>query len=182
MIDRNLNFNHHFSYIESKIDKMLDRIRRLIWMNSKIIIKEKMRLYHSVIVPTVIYAHQIWYIFIKNKVTYIDRLNRMQNKALRMITGAYKTTSINKLLEITGIIKLDQELQILCEIKKQLRNDIISNRSKYFNLDFQPYNLISKESIWCLTKSGPFNDHLIRFKLAENNLCRYCNYVEHYKK
>lgn len=186
MIDNRLSFKTHLTHIENKLDKVLMRIRKLNWLNRQMQIRVKIRIYHSVFIPTIIiYGHQIWFKFIKNKSTYIERLRMMQNKVLRLITGAYKTTNISKLYEITKTISIDQESTILGDLNinsnlnkldHKIKSDIINNRHKFFNLDFDTLDINCKEAIWCLTETGPFKVHLFKLKLVNDLICRYCNY------
>lgn len=106
---------------------------------------------------------------------------------IRTITGAYKSTNHQKLLEITGEVEIDIELNALNEtsqIEKSTRKDqrkLLAEesrrqRSNFFdftNLDFG--RIARKETIWCLTGTGPFKYHLNRIGKVEDLDYRFCD-------
>ena len=64
------------------------------------------------------------------------------------------------------------------KLKRESRDKQLNDRNKIFdsmNLDLR--QLKNKESIWCLTETGPFKNHLFKMNLIGINdeICRFCN-------
>ena len=188
VLDQRLTFNDHLEHIKQKAEQLAIRIRSLCWMNDEISLRKKMRIYRSVFRPTMMFGFEVWHQFIKEKKTYIERLQRMQNGVIRIITGAYRATNHQKLLEIVDEENIETELNDTKEanrhakrerreLKKRMREErgIEKEKSSHYsfvNLDFG--SIVRRESIWCLTGTGPFKYHLNRIGKVEDLDCRFC--------
>lgn len=186
VLDRRLTFNPHLDHIKQKVEQLAIRIRSLCWMNDEISLRKRMRIYRSVFLPTMTYGLKVWHQFVEKKTTYIARLQSMQNSVIRTITGAYKSTNHQKLLEITGEVNTETELDIIIqadqqeksargELKKQLREESRrESRSFYAFVNLIFGSLVTRAAIWCLTGTGPFKFHLNRIGKTEDLDCRFC--------
>ena len=121
VIDEKLLFKQLIEYLKSKNDKLIMRIKRMCWLNGNINMGRKMKLYFSVFIPNITYGHPVWYNSTYKKKTYLNDLNQIQNNILRAITGCYKNTNINKLLEIMKVIKLTDEMNILRQANETIK-------------------------------------------------------------
>ena len=179
-IDDKLKFYQHIKQIEKKIEILIFRINKMCWLNKKLTLKLKMKMYKNLFMPIVKYGHKIWFNEIKNKVTYVNILIKTQRKILRIITGAYQSTNSEKLLELTDTINIIQEINTNKQ-NHQNTNKVttkemsIEKREKYFNFgdNFDKMKLKDKRSIWCLTGTGPFKEFLFLIKKADDNICRF---------
>ena len=70
-------------------------------------VKYRLRLYKQVFLPMIAYGHEIWYPAIREKSTYLDRVNRLQRRVIRTILGAYRNASTARMLEIAEEIPLE---------------------------------------------------------------------------
>lgn len=188
MLDDKLLWNKHIEYISNKVNQLTLRIRSMCWMNRSIELKQKLKIYYSVMLPTVLYGFEVWYPDVVNKSTYMHKLIAVQRRTIRSITGAYCNTSTNKLLEITRVIPIDREMEIQFELrdnrseaknelKKQMRIDAFNERERIFDFGtMDTMKIKCRETIWCLTESGPFKKYLFNNNLVENDTCRFCNF------
>ena len=71
--------------------------------------KEKIALYKSVVLKMVDYGGEFWYSALEIK-KYRESLNRVQRRVLISMTGAFKTTSYEKLSLATNLISFDLEI------------------------------------------------------------------------
>ncbi|KFM71881.1 RNA-directed DNA polymerase from mobile element jockey, partial [Stegodyphus mimosarum] len=85
IIDKNLNFKEHISYILNKANAAFYSIYPIIGRKSKLNIKIKKMLYISLIRPILLYACPAW--AIANK-TERKKLDVIQNKILRSVVNA----------------------------------------------------------------------------------------------
>jgi hypothetical protein len=56
IIDDKLIFNKHIAHLETKIIKLIEITRRLMWMKKDIQLKYKKRIYYSVFLPIIMYG------------------------------------------------------------------------------------------------------------------------------
>ena len=150
-------------------------------------IKEKMRMYNGVFLPTVTYCSQIWYAEVSKKRSYMDKVIRLQRRMIRTISGSYKNASSEKLLEIVKAIPIDEELEILnktkecekeirTETRREMRRDRLNSRPSRLNVDeqFDTLAIKMRETVWCLTEAGPFGEYLYKYNLIDDPTCRFC--------
>lgn len=123
-------------------------------------------IYKSVFLPRIMYASEIWFPLILRKVTYRRILCSLQRSVL-MVTGAYKTTDSNKLLNLIGELNVEDEMilkEALITVKKEGRRSLKDKMKELYlenmsNFEFKAINLLdcsAKYTIWCISKNGPF--------------------------
>ena len=190
ILDTKLTFKDHLDHLKQKTESLAIRVNNLCWMNDKICLELKMQTYRSVLLPMITFGYEAWHKVVKSKTTYTDKLKQMQNRILRTVTGAYRSTSRNKLLEITKSIEIEEELEILSQTtklpkderrikRKELREERRTQRDRHF--DFNDLNfgkITSREAVWTLTGTGPFRSHLKRIGKAESSDCRFCGHTD----
>ena len=118
-IDAKLNFNKHLDKLEQKVKQSMN------WLNNTYIKKymtnpiNKIKIYECCIKSMILYGCEI-YEQVTNFKTKVNRLAKIQRLPLISITGAYRSTSIDKLNHITEIWPLKYEI-ILRNTKNKLR-------------------------------------------------------------
>ena len=133
------------------------------------------------------YAFEVWYPDISEKVTYLERLNKLQRRVLRAVMGAYRNASTIKLMELAGIVPIETELKILNDTKmlrkeerrerrSELRESYLNDRESQYELS--PNCMIGelrrREAVWCLTETGPFARFLVKIGKMDEDRCRLC--------
>lgn len=186
IIDSRLLWNKQIEYLNTKTDQLIIRIRGMCWRNQDLTLSQKMNLYKSVFLPIITYCSNIWYEMIRDKVTYLEKINKLQRKIIRIITGAYKNTNSRKLLEITNTVELTDELEIRRKLKdrekdqrknemKELREKVIADRERMINSNLNFQEIKRRETIWFLTETGPLNNYLNKYNIVDSPICRLCN-------
>lgn len=89
--------------MRKKTELLILGIKKTNWANSKIELVHKMKLYHNIFKPMIIYGYDIWYNEFEDKSTCINELKIIQNLILRSIKVACSRTNTNKLLESLSI-------------------------------------------------------------------------------
>ena len=184
-LDRELNWKSHLDHLESKINLLTHRLNTFSFLSSEVKLIFKKKLYFSVFVPTILYAHRIWYPDICSKSTYTHRLQIMQRKFLKSLVHAYKCTSTDKLLKILHIVDILEEINIFdesLELEKHMRKDYknetrdkwLANVNVTLPEELNTDTITHRFTIWCLTDTGPFRAFLYKIGKAENPNCRYC--------
>lgn len=187
ILDNKLLWNKHMDYLKIKTFKIIEPIRKFIWLDKNIKLSYKLKIYFSIFLPTIMYASEVWYQDIFLKKTYLKKLDKLQRKVLNIVTGAYRSTNTEKLLELLKLCRLTEELEIKDKLqsfdkklKKQnknlLRNQMIRfKRSFNFCLDIR--NSTLKHTIWIISGHGPFRNYLFRIKKVNCQFCRFCKFV-----
>ena len=98
IIDDNLNWLNHISYINSKIAKGIGIICRARKFFSK---SALINLYYVFIFPYLIYCVEVWGNALS---THTPPLIKLQNKTIRIITNSHFLASSEKLYNETGIL------------------------------------------------------------------------------
>lgn len=121
--------------------------------------------YRSVFVLILAYGSSTWLPEIRPYSTKMMKLERLQNSILRILTGAYQCTSTAKLMEILNVIPIEQELQIMSEVrqlppnlrrtmKSDMKRYLLNERTTFLSLkNCQFGSLRTREAIWCLTRA-----------------------------
>ncbi|GFW34788.1 RNA-directed DNA polymerase from mobile element jockey [Trichonephila clavipes] len=109
-LDKRLTFKNHLRKITCKFKHRLQALHKLLCKRSKLSLNSKRKIYMTYILPILIYASIIWGITANCN---LDRLQILQNRALRLILNAptyVKRIHMHKELKIpaftSGIKKL----------------------------------------------------------------------------
>lgn len=124
-LDNNLNFKEHLIYIKNKISKKLfffSRVSRNLSLMTNITV------YKSIIQPHFDYCSSILYLFDNNSKL---QLQKLQNRAMRIILRCNKYTPINLMLETLQWMTVDTRLKYLTMV---FMYKIVNNQlPSYFN-------------------------------------------------
>ena len=101
IIDANLNWANHISYINSKIAKGIGIICRVRKFFSK---SALINLYYASIFPYLIYCVEVWGNALS---THTQPLIKLQNNIVRIITNSHFLASSEKLYNETGTLPFD---------------------------------------------------------------------------
>ena len=110
LLDSKLTFSSHVNNIRKKSSTAISLLYNLINKNSKLSKSNKVLIYKVIIKPIMLYAAPIWGNTCK---TNINKLQTIQNKVLRMVSGAEwrKTNeSIRNSLQITELFPVIKDL------------------------------------------------------------------------
>ena len=113
MLNNMFKFSTHSRYIEGKLNSRLQLLKATSgqdWGD-----KGTLRMTYSVFMkPIPSYAAPIWYPSMKPDSVAIQRLQRIQNSAMRVITGAHKMSSRDHLLAETQLLPVSAHLDLTC--------------------------------------------------------------------
>ena len=187
MIDGKLLWRSHLNYLNKKITKLIETIRRLMWLSEDVKLEKKLKIYNAVVLPSLMYASEVWYEDIKSKTTYLDQLNQIQRKVLVTITRTYNSTNTQKLLNLINLCSLSEELLIkqnAINLSKEARPEFKkTNRTMYikekptFHFPLDITQSRTKSIFYIITNKGPFRQFLKNIKKVDNEFCRYCRCV-----
>ena len=187
IIGENLKWNDQIDHLTNKTDQFLMRTVSMCWARGELKLSDRIQLYKKVFVPMMTYAFEVWYPDISEKVTYLERLNKLQRRVLRAVMGAYRNASTIKLMELAGIVPIETELKILNDTKmlrkeerrerrSELRESYLNDRESQYELS--PNCMIGelrrREAVWCLTETGPFARFLVKIGKMDEDRCRLC--------
>ena len=188
VIDEKLTWADHIKHIDSKIEAMIERVRRFSWTHFDLEWKLKRRLYFSVFLPTIMYASPIWFDEVSRKRTYVEKIKRIQRRFIIAASGAYRCTPSAEIMSLLGVADAMDELRIAerCReissrekkaFKYNKRSELIASmaKSEIGIRDFRPDEISNKHVIWCITNFGPFKQFLHRIGKSYDDWCRYCN-------
>ena len=103
--DKRLTWNHHITQAEMKARRKLNIMRKLAgteWGSNEQVLKS---VYQGAVRPHLEYGSNSWMTAAK---THLETLDKVQNNALRIITGGMKSTPIQQMEKLTGIAPLCQ--------------------------------------------------------------------------
>ena len=117
----------------------LKKVYPLIARNNKLKQDIKITLYKICVRPVLIYGHQIWTAATK---THILKIQRIQNKFLRIILNKPRDTKIDTLHKIAKIQTIKQFIKesVFRAYNHDHQNSLISNTGKY-NVDEIPIKI-----------------------------------------
>ena len=84
-LDRRLTWNENITTLAQKGKQRLGEIHSLIHKNTKLSTRNQLTLYKGIVLPTMLYACEVWGYAAE---THIKKLQTIQNKTLRLISGA----------------------------------------------------------------------------------------------
>jgi ribonuclease HI len=115
--DKRLTWNKHIENIEGKARRRLGLLRKLAGTNWGANERTLKKTYNGVIRPHLEFGSTAWSSAAN---THLQTLDRVQNQALRLITGAMKTTPITAMQEATGIQTLScrRDTKTMIQVEK----------------------------------------------------------------
>ncbi|KAF5024611.1 hypothetical protein F66182_3374 [Fusarium sp. NRRL 66182] len=131
ILDPGLTWEHHITHIETKVEKSLKHLRNVLGSTWGMPIQTARQIYLAKIRTTISYACSTWFVHSPNrrldwslKHSQIQRLEKLQYKCLKQISGALGKTSQRV---------LEKELEIE-SIRVFLYRTMISSRAKFLNI------------------------------------------------
>ena len=110
VMDKKLTWEKHALYIEGKARRALNLLRTLSNWNYGADAVVLRRIYLATVRPIMEYAAPVIHTMAKS---WLDKLQRIQNEAMRIITGAHRTTHIKFLETETNIIDMETRMEQL---------------------------------------------------------------------
>ena len=89
-------------------------------------IESKRAAYHTVYLPTILYLSEIWAPGLT--VSQTDKLLAMQRKYLLAMTGAFRSTNRQKLMNLFEVLPIDRELECRGECRERVADERKSTR------------------------------------------------------
>jgi hypothetical protein len=161
MIDCCLKFEDHVSYVIKKAGKKISYLGRL---RNKLSTSTKKLIYNSIVAPHFDYCATVFW---QTNEENLQKLQKLQNIAMRHILNCKRRTSTNHMLRELGWLDMRKklELSVLVMVKKIVNgNDLppyMSENVKY-NKDVHAYETRSRDHLHVKRVSGVF---------AEKSLC-----------
>lgn len=139
LIDKNLTFNDNIDYLVKKISKKIAFLSR---SKNKMDIETRLLFYKTIISPHFDYCSTV--LLLAND-SQIDRLQKLQNWALRIILNADRRTHIHAMLSKLSLLDIKQRVyfNVLITVFKAVHNLLPPYLSQHFKFtgEIQPYNL-----------------------------------------
>lgn len=145
IIDENLNFKEHIEYICKKIGKKIGFFKRV---RKKLSILTAVNVYNTMIKPHFEFGSTILYTCCTK--TQIERLQKLQNKAMRSILKCNRYTSIQHMLDSLKWLNITQRLEFntlnfIQKMKIGSAPEYLTEQLKYVG-EVQPYQLRNAEN------------------------------------
>ena len=155
LIDEHLTWKHHVDEVVKKISKAIGALKRV---RPFISVKTALEIYHALIQPHFDYCSSVWD---ECNVTLCDKLQKLQNRAARVITKSSYDVSANHLLTSLrqdNLAKRRKKLKILNGLASDYLQDLFSIRTTKYNarnLEMKPN--LAKPNTNYLKKSFSYN-------------------------
>lgn len=185
ILTRSLGWRKHIDYLEEKNKSQIRLINYVSHLSgSQLTIESKRTIYKTVYLPTILYLNEIWAAELSN--AQMERLKKLQRSYLLALSGAYRSTSRVKLMNLLQVLSIEKELRCQSEgrgrgaeekatIRTEHMQRQLSGYDSFYLLPFDP-DLVgllrSKLSIWFLTGHGPFRTS--RGHRGDDKSCRFC--------
>jgi len=120
-LDRALSFNKHVEITEEQANNKIKMIAALSFTDWGWKKDDLMKIYNTFVKSKIFYAGAAWMSYLFD--TTINRLQVVQNKAMRKMTGIYKTAPVESLLKECRMVSISTEIdrQCLTSYEKALR-------------------------------------------------------------
>jgi hypothetical protein len=110
-LDRKLSFKHHVNTKLASAGRSLSALSRLSTTEKGLTVKAIRQLYLSCVVPISDFGSEVWWKGQqKGQQHFIDKLQKLQNKASRTILGAFRTTPIDAMNAEAALLPPDLRL------------------------------------------------------------------------
>ena len=123
LLDKRLTFTQHVNLVCNKCIGLLIKLYPLINKDSKLTSSNKLRIYKTVVQPSMVYGCPVWNLMCKSN---YNKLQVVRNKYLRL-TGCYPIyTYVRKMHDELKIQYIDEFIKIRSS-KFYLSNNVITN-------------------------------------------------------
>ena len=164
IVDDKLTFKSNIEYLIKKISKKIYLMQRL---KNKTDFDTRLLLYNSLIAPHYDYCSTILFLA---SVTDIERLQKLQNRAMRIITNANPREHIVELLRQCKLLNVKQRIyfNVLCFMYKARQNELPQYLSSLFKTtaEVQPYDLRGNDLLRPPTYRSTLSQNSIQYKGA----------------
>ena len=140
MIESSLKWNRQIELLAERNFKLIALMRKLIGLTGGLKLKFRLLLHNQLHLSTMLYCSDVWGEQLNQQQK--NRLHSMQRTAILSLTGAYHSTNNAKLLDLLGLLEVNEEIgyrqqtRALDSVeKKRNRLELIAMR----RLDEQPY-------------------------------------------
>lgn len=168
MIDDNLTFSTHATYISSKIAKKVNIISRL---RNTLSGYSKLLIYKTIVNPHFNYCASVLFLF-NNKQIY--NIQKKQNQAMRAILNCSRYTSVRNMLEKTELLSVRQmvylnSMVVIYKIKNRLLPQHLAEHLMYVD-DIHQHETRSRGDFYVSTvTTGYSQNNLFHKGLVEFN-------------
>lgn len=104
IVNDRMKMKSHVDYISKKVAKKIGFIARI---NRKLPIQQRILLYKSIVAPHLEYCPTVLFMCGENE---MQRLQKLQNRAMRIIIRCHRTTSIKLMLDALGWLSVKQRI------------------------------------------------------------------------
>ena len=168
-VDEYLTFSKHAEYVTYKIAKKVNLMNR---MSSYLSSWAKLTIYKTIILPHFNYCSSILSLL---TLTEKGILQKKQNQAMRCILGCNRYTSVNTMLQNTGLLSVKQVLflntmTLIYKIKEKLIPENLLKNTRYIT-DVHNYPTRSREDFYVSMVSSNYSQN----DLFHNGLIQYNN-------
>lgn len=170
IIDYQLKFKQNAEYVAKKMARKVNILARL---NKQLFFWSKISIYTTTILPHIDYCSSILFLLTKEDTV---RLQKIQNRAMRLILKCKRDVKIELMLEKLNWLSVNQRVQYNClTLIYKIQNNMLPkylNHQICYNRDISPYNTRNKDNFRLpqCTKSQTQNSVYYRGLQQYNNL------------
>ena len=167
VVDEYLTFSKHAEYITNKIAKKVNLMKR---MSSYLSSWAKQTIYKTIILPHYNYCSTI--LFLLNS-TEKSILQKKQNQAMRCIIGCNRYTSVNTMLQTTGLLSVKQiffmnTMSFIYKVKHNLLPEHLLKNTRFIT-DVHDYPTRAREDFYVSMVSTNYSQN----DVFHNGLIQY---------
>jgi len=153
IFNRKLSFYKHIDHYANKAISMVKCMKLLGNLSRSISPLQKCLLYRCCALPIALYSFQLWYYNKALVLYYMKILNKMQRRAAIWILGAFKTSPLEGIEAMVGIIPMRFHIQKLAKRSQIRLFKLLNNHILKTLLDDSPpqSNLTNMHNIGSLT-------------------------------
>lgn len=145
-LDTRMSFMSNTKSLVNKGHKAIRVLYSLLNRNSKLSVQCKKLFYTAIIRPTLKYAAPVWYSMAK---TSFLKIQRIQNKCIRLALSKDRYTTIKELHELSGLETIDRYVSRMATkfYQKRIKNSVLTrnmilNENELNSLPMRKHKLI----------------------------------------
>lgn len=187
MLEPSLKWHEHMRLLADRNLKLIALMRKVNALAGGLELRHRLSLYNQLYLSTMLYGSDVWGPQLTE--TQKNNLRSMQRKAILSLTGAYASTNSDKLLNLLGLLEINEEIEFRLDTRaldsterKEQRTARIAERRlngpQYDLLDCNLSESTSREIFFFATAHGPFLSLSHRFNNEVPLNCRFCGIFE----
>lgn len=162
IVDRNLNFKEHAIYIINKISKNINLLSRLAPSLTQ---WSKITVYNTLILPHLTFGSSVLYLINRNE---LNRLQKLQNRAMRIILNVPKDTPIKTMLRSLDWLSVEyyieyQSMILIYKMRNSLTPKYLTDKLVE-NTSVHNYNTRTRNEFHVMTKNKKRSERSIFHK------------------